>query len=167
MSVGKAPVNRYTGGRPSKLDDPDTLKKIAEAFADGQTRKQMAEAFGVSDLATITRWRKDIRVKAEVRKLIEERITRISQRTDSVIENRLKDAENLSIDELIKIRKEFGGSALIRRDVDQDAAMTEAFEALESNPDLMQEVQELLRRAGEKRPAAEPVEVPDALPVEV
>ncbi len=115
------------------------------AFAEGCTRDDMCEMFGVSDPGTITRWRKDVRVKAEVRKVIDERILRISARTDHVIEGRLAEhANEMNIDELIKIRKEFGGSALARRDVDADAATQGAMEALEENPELLEQITKLI-----------------------
>ena len=153
-------------GRPSKLDDPDTLKQVAEAFATGCTRDDMCEMFGVTDPGTITRWRKDIRVKAEVRKIIDERILRISSKTDSVIEGRLQQAANeMSVDELIKIRKEFGGSALARRDVDADAATASAMEALEANPELLSQIELLIQGGVKLVPIEEGDEdLPDVLP---
>lgn len=158
-------------GRPSKLDDPQELKQIAEAFANGCTRDDMCEMFGVSDPGTITRWRKDVRVKAEVRKIIDDRILRISSKTDFVIEGRLNQSSGeMSVDDLIKIRKEFGGSALARRDVDADAATQGAMEALEENPELLEQIS-LLIAGGHKVVRAEDdeaaLDVPDAPPAEL
>jgi hypothetical protein len=134
-------------GRPSYLSDPDNLKLVAELFAAGASREDMCEQCGVSDPGTITRWRKDARVKAEVRKIINDRILRISARTDSVIEGRLAQAADMTIQELIQIRKEYGGSALARTDASDDAIMNEALEALENDPGLLDDLRELLRRS--------------------
>ncbi len=145
-------------GRPHFLNDPDNLKLVAALFASGATRDEMCEQCDVSDPGTITRWRKDPRVKAEVRKLLHDRIMRISAKTDSVIEQRLQNAADMTVDELIKIRKEFGGSALMRENVDEDGLLNEAMTALEENPELLDDMRALLRRAKSTEPE---VEVPD------
>lgn len=134
-------------GRPHKLDDPENVKLVAQAFADGVTREKMCETFEVKDPGTITRWRKDPRVKAEVRKLLNDRILRISSKTDSVIEQRLQNAHEMSIDDLIKVRKEFGGSSLVGEKIDEDSMLNEAMEALEANPELLDEMRALLEKA--------------------
>lgn len=134
-------------GRPHKLDDQDTLKAVAEAFANGATREAMCEAFEVKDPGTITRWRKDPRVKAEVRKILNDRIMRISAKTDSVIEQRLQNASEMTIDDLIKIRKEFGGGAIAREAIDEDGLMGDAMDALEKNPELLEQIRELIQRS--------------------
>jgi len=149
-------------GRPHFLSDPDNVKLIAEAFAAGATRDQMCELADVKDPGTITRWRKDPRVKAEVRKILNDRIMRISAKTDSVIEQRLQNAAEMTIDDLIKIRKEFGGSALGREQIDEDSMLTDAMEALEKNPNLLEDMRALLTKAKQQEDAAEDaVIVPD------
>jgi hypothetical protein len=134
-------------GRPSYLSDPENVKNVAEAFSIGMSREDMCDTFGVSDPGTITRWRKDARVKAAVRKIVNDRILRISSKTDHVIEGRLAQATDMTIDELIKIRKEYGGSALARTDASDDAIINEAMEALEENPQLLDQLKEVLSRA--------------------
>lgn len=106
-------------GRPSNLSDPAFLKLTAECFAAGMTREKMCEELGVADPMTITRYRKDPRVKAVVQKLIEDRAIRISAKVDSKIEYKLQDRDgDLTVDELIKIRKEYGGASLARKEID-------------------------------------------------
>lgn len=95
--------------RPSFLDDATNAKKVAEAFVDGATREQMCKAFGVSDKYTITRWRRDPRVKAHMHKLIEDRVLGIASKVDSRIAALLQNPENLSVKDLLDIRKEFLG----------------------------------------------------------
>ncbi len=150
-------------GRPHFLSDPENVKLIAEAFAAGATREQMCELADVKDPGTITRWRKDPRVKAEVRKILNDRIMRISAKTDSVIEQRLQNAAEMTIDDLIKIRKEFGGSALGREQIDEDNMLSDAMEALEQNPNLLEEMRALLTRAKqqESEQAEDAIAVPD------
>lgn len=97
--------------RPSALEDPDFAKEVAEAFANGCTREEMAEAFAVTK-ASITRWRKDPRVKRLVHTILGERVQRVSSKVDSIIEARLQHAENMTIKELLDIRKEFVGDNL-------------------------------------------------------
>lgn len=151
-------------GRPHKLDDPDTLKLVAEAFANGATREDMCKAFEVKDPGTITRWRKDPRVKAEVRKLLNDRILRISSKTDSVIEQRLQNASEMTIDDLIKIRKEFGGSSLVGEKIDEDSMLNEAMEALEANPELLEEMRGLLDKARRAQQRSDAETAEDAIP---
>lgn len=97
--------------RPHALADPDFAKLVAEAFADGCTREEMSETFGVNK-PTITRWRKDPRIKRLVHTILGERVQRVSSKVDSVIEARLQNPENLTIKELLDIRKEFVGDNL-------------------------------------------------------
>lgn len=134
-------------GRPHFLNDPENVKLIAEAFAAGMSRDDMCELADVKDPGTITRWRKDPRIKAEVRKILNDRIMRISAKTDSVIEQRLQHAADMSIDDLIKIRKEFGGGAIARESIDEDGVMSDAMDALEKNPELLEQMRELITRS--------------------
>ena len=64
-------------GRPSVLDDDENLKLVAEMFAAGASRQDIADAFNIKDLYTISKWRRNPRVKAATFKLIEDRITRL------------------------------------------------------------------------------------------
>lgn len=135
---------RYKRGRPSRLEDPEFLQLVAECFAAGMSRQEMCDELDVADKDTITRWRRDARVKAKVMKLIQDRAIQISRKIDSVIEGRLAHTDDMSIEELIKIRKEYGGASVQRREVADDATVHEALEALEDNPELVEEIEKLL-----------------------
>lgn len=132
-------------GRPSRLSDPSFLKRVAQCFYEGLSRKAMCEELDVKDEETITRWRRDPRVKALVAKMNEDRVMQISRKVDSIIEGRLAHAKDMDTDTLIKIRKEYGGSTVARRETD-DSAITEAMEALETNPDFAEELEEFLKK---------------------
>lgn len=134
-------------GRPSRLDDPEQLRLIAELFAAGYSRQAMCDELEVKDKDTITRWRRDPRVKAIVTKLIEDRAIQISRKIDSVIEGRLSRAEDMKIVDLIAIRKEYGGSKVQSKEVADDATINDAIEALEANPDLADDLEALLQKA--------------------
>jgi DNA-binding transcriptional regulator YdaS (Cro superfamily) len=112
MSDGKLNngVNPYRQGRPSKLEDPEYVRLVASMFADGWLRSRMAAELGVSEW-TITQWRKDARVRAQWRRLTEDRILRITSRIDKVIDHRLAGSEDVDTDTLLKIRKEYLGGA--------------------------------------------------------
>lgn len=131
--------------RPSYLDIPEHVKAVGEAFANGLSRKQMCELFSVSDPDTITRWRRDPRVKAVALKLIEDRVFQITRKVDSSIAARLEDPENMTVDELLKIRKEFLGGALRAQTekADEDT-IAEAQDWLEENPDAADQLAQLL-----------------------
>lgn len=132
--------------RPNPLADPEFAKAVAEAFADGCSRAQMCEMFGVRDRDTITRWRRDPRVKAFVLKLIEDRVMQVTRKVDGVIAARLEHAENMSITELLAIRKEFLGGALRAQTENADeATVAEAQQFLEANPDAMEQLEAMLK----------------------
>lgn len=134
-------------GRPSKLDDPDYVKYVAAMFVEGQNREQMSEACGVS-VSTITLWRRDTRVKAQAKKLIEERLSRVVNRLDAVLEHRvMQKADDLTVDELIKIRRElFGGKFRQEIEGNDEGTVSEAMNAIEEDPELVEKFQELLRK---------------------
>ena len=133
-------------GRPNPLADPDFAQEVAEAFAAGCSRTDMCEMFGVRDPATITRWRRDPRVKARAMKIIEDRVLTVTRKVDGVIEGRLQHAENMTITELLAIRKEFLGGALRERTENIDeSTVQEAQTFLEQNPDAMEQLDAILR----------------------
>jgi hypothetical protein len=116
-------------------------------FVAGLSRNQMCEELGISDPYTITRWRRDPRVKAHAQKLIEDRILQITRKVDSTIEARLENAANMTIKELLDIRKEFLGGALRQQTEKADAETTrEAIEAIEQNPGLVEELEKLFNK---------------------
>lgn len=141
-------------GRPSRLNDPGFLQLVAECFAAGMSRQAMCDELDVGDKDTITRWRRDPRVKAKVQKLIEDRAIQISRKIDSVIEGKLSMAADMSIDELIKIRKEYGGSRVSSKELADDATVDQAVDALEQDPELADKLAALLN-GGELAPSNE------------
>lgn len=149
-------ANAYRGGRPSGLSDPERVKLAAALFVEGATRPQMAEELGVSEW-TITQWRKDPRVRAQVAKLVEDRVMRIVGKTDHIIEGRLQDAEKMDTELLLRIRKEFLGGAFraLHEGGKVDEATTyEAMEAVEGDPELLEGLRELLARRAEAQELA-------------
>lgn len=141
-------------GRPSKLRDPEFLRLVAECFAAGMSREDMCKVCDVKDKDTITRWRRDPRVKALVSKLIEDRAIQISRKVDAVIEGRLAHAEDLDTDILLKIRKEYGGATVGRREIADDAVTAGALRAMEEDPDLLEKMVGLLDQEAESNPSA-------------
>ena len=55
-------------GKWSARLTPERIKQLAECLVAGRTRKETAEALGVSE-RTVSRWKKDPRVLAEVERL--------------------------------------------------------------------------------------------------
>jgi hypothetical protein len=119
-----------------------------QCFADGMNRKDMAELVG-ADVKTITNWRRQQRVRDAVRKLLQDRVQRVTAKVDSEIEARMLNAGRLTIRELLEIRKEFAGGAF--RDQINDVTdddINAASEALEENPNLAEELAALLHGRG-------------------
>jgi len=143
--------------RPSMLQDPERCKQIAEAFVAGQTRAEMCKMFGVKNLDTITRWRRDPRVKGFALKLIEDRVLQVTRKVDAVISERLEHAEDMTTKELIEIRKEFLGGALrMQHEKADDETMHDAMTWLDENPGAAEELEKLL--TGER---PNPVAIPE------
>lgn len=135
--------------RPNPLADPAFAKKVAEAFAAGCSRQEMCDLFGVKDPDTITRWRRDPRVKAHALKIIEDRVLQITRKVDGVIAERLEHANEMTVQELLAIRKEFLGGALRQQTEKADEeTIQEAMNFLEANPDAMEQLDAIMR--GEK-----------------
>lgn len=141
--------------RPNPLADPEFAKEVAEAFAAGCSRQEMCDMFGMKDKDTITRWRRDPRVKAHALRIIEDRVLQVTRKVDGVIAERLEHAEEMTVQELLLIRKEFLGGALrAQTEKADEAAIQEAQEFLEANPNAMEELEAVLR--GEKSHPAIP-----------
>jgi transposase-like protein len=140
-----------SAGRIHSLADPEFAKAVAEAFVAGASREEMCKLFNVKDPYTITRWRRDPRVKAHAMKLIEDRVIQITRKVDGAIEARLQDTGKLSIKELLDIRKEFLGGQLRAQTEKADADTTrEAIDALEANPDMLEELEKLFEKQNER-----------------
>lgn len=132
-------------GRPNPLNDPEFAQKVAEMFAAGASRKDMCEAFNVRDPMTVSRWRRDPRVKVHAMKIIEDRVLQVTRKVDGVIAARLDKAEEMTVTELLAIRKEFLGGSLRARteNVDGDT-INEAQAWLENNPQAAEQLEQLL-----------------------
>ena len=147
------------GGRPHGLNDPERVKLAAAMFVEGATRADMAGELGVSEW-TITQWRKDPRVRAQVTKLVEDRVMRIIGKTDHIIEGRLQNAAEMDTELLLKIRKEFLGGAfraLHEGGKADEGTVYEAMDEVQADPELLAGLRELLERRSE----AQALEVAD------
>lgn len=121
--------------RPSPLAEPDFAKQVAECFANGDSRESMSTTFNVSK-QTITKWRKDPRIKRLVHNIMVERVQRVTSKVDAILEGRLANGDSLTIKELLDIRKEFmGDSARGKLEDADDTTINAAMEAAES-PDF-------------------------------
>lgn len=135
-------------GRPTPLSDPEYAKAIAAAFVAGLTHKQIAEQFGIHP-DTVTNYRRDPRVKAHAMKMIEDRVLTVTRRIDSIIEGRLQHSENMSIKDLVMLRKEYLGGALRQQTENADeATISEVMTALDKNPDLADQLAALVESGG-------------------
>ena len=142
------PDPRRGAAQSPVLDDEAKFDLFVISLCDGATNGELAEVFGVST-RSITNYKRDPRVRAASLKLIEDRVLRIARRTDSIIEQRLQDAEQLDTDTLLKIRKEFlGGAFRLQTQGGKTDAKTinDAMDEIEENPEFAKELQELLAR---------------------
>lgn len=129
--------------RPSRLENPDFCKQVAELMITGMTRQEIADELDVGHLETITRWRRDPRVKVIALKLIEDRTIQISRRVDSRVEAMLRD-ENLTLKELLAVRKEYlGGQARAQSEKADAETVNEATEMMGDPDELEKFLQEM------------------------
>ena len=130
-----------SAGRPNPLDEPEFLERVAQCEAAGMTREQMCTEFEVKTVGTISRWRKDIRVQRRVREINRDRAQRVMRRVDSVMEARLRKADEIPTEVLLKIRKEYTGDN-VRAQLDEvdDRTVGEARDWAADHPDLAKQL---------------------------
>lgn len=125
--------------RPSLLDnEPYLAELIAELYLDGKTNQEIADALGRGvHKDTVTDYRRDPRVRKIIRRLSEEREALITRRVDRVILERLKNAEEIDTETLLKIRKEMMPKRIeVSGEVSHADLVRELWEAADSNPEL-------------------------------
>jgi len=106
----------------ARIDEyPELKDTLAELTAEGASQTAIAEAMGVKDRGTIAAWQKRPEIQARVTRLIRERSNRILSQTTKRIEGILNSGKNLSLENLLKIQREFGGQ-LIKIDDGGDPA---------------------------------------------
>lgn len=139
-------------GMTNTLDRVDGLRDfIAEKWAEGLTNKAIAEAVfsefaeieSVPVKSTIINWRHDEQVANKVHAIMRERISRIVRRTDSSLEQRLENPDELTVDEIIKIRKEIAPARDVLDDaerVDPADAASDLFGAAIDDPELAKKI---------------------------
>lgn len=135
-------------GMINTLDRIDGLRdRIAELWADGYSNKGIAETVhkefaeieSVPVKSTIINWRHDEQVTNKIHAIMRERISRIVRRTDAGLEARLENMDELTVKEIIDIRKEIAPA----RDVLDEAersdpaqAASDLFGAAAEDPEL-------------------------------
>lgn len=135
MPSGK--VRDMAQGQKSRLSDPEVAKAVAEAYINGVSRTEMAEIFGVHK-DTITIWTRDPRVLAHGGRFAQERVARISRLIDKEVEERLEDIDELDIEQLLKIRKEYIERVVKFENTSAETTSTvnDTVKAIEENPEI-------------------------------
>lgn len=124
-------------GRTWQLEKEGRVDEFAQAYAEGLNREQLAGMFGCS-VESITNWSKRPEIQRRVSALNTERANRVLRAVDTALENRLRNVENLDIETLLKIRKEFAGDKLeITTKVDQNELAQELWAKLDSDPEAI------------------------------
>lgn len=145
-------ARRGPGGKTSPLDDEEWREVFCQGVAAGLTSKELADVFGMHE-RTMRLYKKDPRVKADVLKLIRDRIIRVSRKVDSQIEHRLQNAAEIPTLDLLKIRREYlGGTFREQAEGKNDPdVIGEAAAALEDNPNLIAELEEIVTRRAQEQ----------------
>jgi hypothetical protein len=136
----------------STLDRVDGLRdRVAELWADGASNKTIAETVHrefseIEDVPvknTIINWRHDEQVKNKIHSIMRERVSRIVRRTDSELISRLENAEELTVKEIIDIRKEIAPARDVLDEnerVDPGDAASDLFGAAMDDPELAKKI---------------------------
>lgn len=138
-------------GRINRLDDADFAKEIATLYVGGASLNEIAANVDCHS-TTVRAWIKDPRVRAHIRTLTRERVTRVSRRLDGEVEARLAHVSDWDLDTILKVRKEYLRPVLLEDGgADEAAATNEIAEQMDQNPEFAEQLRELL--AGRKAPA--------------
>lgn len=138
-------------GMTSTLDRVDGLReRIAELWVEGLTNNAIAETVHsefaeIEDVPvknTIINWRKDEVVENKIHALMRERIGRVVRKTDAAIAKKLEDVDDLTVDEVLKIRKEFVPERDALTDEKQDASQIDEdlFGLMEDDPEFAEKL---------------------------
>lgn len=92
-------------GRPSPMDKEENREQLAEMYASGAKRQEMADVFGVHP-DVVTRWVKQPRIQALITEKIRARSNRILRRIDSELEKRLEHPDKIDTKDMLAIRRE-------------------------------------------------------------
>jgi len=113
----------------AKIDaNPELKDTLAELTADNVSQKKIAEIMGVKDRGTVAEWQRRPEIQVRVTRLIRERANRILGRTTKKIEGILDGDKKISLENLLKIHREFAGQTLkIETDGDATKALEELF----------------------------------------
>lgn len=134
-------------GRISRLADATFAKQVAQAYADGTGRQEMAAMFGCHE-DTITDWVRDPRVQGHAQRFMQERVNRISRKLDTEIDRRIEDVDDedrFPMELILKIRKELLDRALkpeFGQSKNEAQLTSDAISQAEEDPDFARQLQE-------------------------
>lgn len=137
-------------GRRSRLEDDTLSKNIAELYVRGVAMAEMSETLAIPE-NTLRIYIKDPRVQAHAKTISVERVQRITRKIDGEIEARMAHMESWSLDEILKVRKEYLDRPLrvgAGEDVDLGKTTNDLSDAMDKNPDLAESLRKLLMPGG-------------------
>lgn len=133
------------------ISDPAFAAVVAGLLSDGLSRQQVMHELSerglaeVKDPTTITRWRKDPRVKGLLTTLINDRVREVTRKVDAKIAAILE-RDDLTVRELLDIRKEFLGGALREETQKADENVVNAAMDAAANPAFQNELAALFAK---------------------
>lgn len=140
--------------------EPGLRDVVAELYANGANNQEIANAINsiFPELNvhkdTIIEYRRHPSVLAKIRRLIEERTTRITRKVDSKIEERLKAADKMDVKTLLEIRKTIAGDKHViddkRPEDGQRSAVEELFDAAQEDPEMAERIMAAQAAAAKK-----------------
>lgn len=140
--------------------EPGLRDVVADLYANGANNQEIANAINAIfpelnvHKDTILEYRRHPAVLAKIRRLIEERTTRITRQVDSKIEARLKDADKMDVKTLLEIRKTIAGDKHViddkRPEDGQRSAVEELFDAAQEDPEVAERIMAAQAAAAKK-----------------
>jgi hypothetical protein len=115
--------------------NPQVLDTFAKMLSEGVGRAEIADALGINK-STVTEWKKRPDVQQRWAKYVEERANRICSQTDTRIEALLRErGDEMSVDQLLKIRHEYAGDKVTVQSGDGANALQQLLEEAHRNPE--------------------------------
>lgn len=124
--------------KPAKIDAyPELKDTLAELTADNVSQAKIAEALGVKDRGTVAEWQKRPDIRVKVTAIIQERSNSILSQTTKRIKAMLDSDKKISLENLLKIHREFAGANVnLTVGTDDATALQELFQAADTDPNI-------------------------------
>lgn len=130
--------------------EPELQEMVAKLFVEGKGNKEIAEALGRGvHPDTITDYKRHPAVQRIAMRMTRERHLQITSKIDTALAERLKHADKIDTETLLKIRKEILPDRIeIADKTNSGSIIEEMWDAANEDPQLAEKMQKALEAAG-------------------